>query len=253
MAMTIKREFRNGDSYNGYSAIEAVSDGAIVIDGELLILRGARSAATLIVEETDKEVRDDGKYIVLNRDGNGNYHCLISEIHTGPFEEYDYAITNYPYSLVGNSQTILSTHHGSITLTNGLQKAFQNVHDTFVEWSESLDKTQRFHPRSVVDAGKDWLYWAGFMASYAVAHDTSLNWTQKMVWAESVVDGPSGVTMPDGFYESIASLNAPTGLVSWCDPATGAQMKIADSVSISGAAPTIAQYDNGNWIPLITA
>ena len=249
MDMTIKRELNQAAQADLYSNIEVIDYGAVVVDGTLLDLRGARSGWTVTLETDFEDSITEIRHCILNRDPDGVVTCIISEKHTAAHSESTSVVSAYPHTVKGTaSQAISQTHPNSITFTQGIRNAYRAAHNQFLAWGSGLDMLGRYQPQEVVNAGHDWLLWGGFWAAYVIAHDDNLTWVQKVSWAEEVVKGAADVTTPAEFYEKPVSHTAPTGLVTWYDPVSSTRKELADAVTLSGTRPTTTEFANGAWI-----
>ena len=247
MAMTLTRIQRQETGTETYSRVEAIADGAIVADGTLIDLRGARAGASLYLRNQADLHRH--RYILVNRDSDGNWSCTVSTTHAAATASNDTELSSYPHAIIGNhGQAVQKTLDGSITQLAGIRAAFSNAHEQFNAWGQGLDALARFYPQRIVNAGHDWLYWAGHVAAYMVANHNGYSWAQKMTWAETVISGAADITTPAEFYANTSAHTAPTRAKTWVNPATGAKVNLSAAVNVPGTAPTIAQLANGGWV-----
>ena len=254
MSMALKRETQHTAVADVYNRVEAIADGAVVADGILLDLRGARSGASLYHRNAESVYGH--KYVLVNRDpDDGSWSCVVSTTHTTSVSGSTRTISTYPNAIIGSTgQTITSTLQGSITQTDGLRAAFRTAHDELNAWGDGLDALSRYYKQSIVNAGHDWLYWAGHIAAYIVAHSNSYTWAQKMTWAETVITGAADVASPAQFYANTSAHTAPTRPKTWVNPANGNKVNLGSAINLAtAAAPSIAQLDNGGWIDTLTA
>ena len=253
MAMTLTRTQQQSTGTETYSRVEAIADGALIVDGTLLDLRGTREGKSLYLRN-DADLHRH-RFVLVNRAPNGDWACTVSTTHTAASATSDSTLSSYPHAVIGNhGQAVQRTLAGSVTETDGLRRAFRVVHEQLLVWSGGLDSLSRFYPQSIVNAGHDWLYWAGHIAAYIVAHNSTYTWANKMDWAESVITGAADVSTPAEFYANTAAHTAPTSPRTWINPANGQKVNLANVIPLSAnQAPTIAQLDNGGWIDSLTA
>ena len=246
MATALKRLVQQHTGTQTFQRVELIADGAAVVDGTLMDLRGATGGASLYNRNVDEPSKD--KYVLLNRAPNGDWSCIVATTHTGAASSNDSTISTYPHAVIGASgQTVARNHAGNITESVGLQRAFTNAHDQFLAWGRGLDALAVYEPATVVAAGHDWLRWAHICA-YLIANSNTYSFAQKIAWAETVIEGAADVSTPTEFYANSAAHTAPTTAKTWVNPANGNKVNLANSVTISGSVPTLAQLANGEWI-----
>lgn len=255
---------RHGDDYNdhtplatprtAFSRVEIKESGLVIADGVALDLRGARRLSSV---SYPKVAITEGWYseVTLLRDIDGEYEVEVIDTSTGANSSESEVdnITTFPYAIVGaHSQSVDSVHPDSVTQETGLRRAFRNAHDQFLAWGAGLNELAPFYPQSIVNAGHDWLYWGGHVASYMVAHDSNLSFEQKANWAEEVVAGADGVTNPAEFYADTSAHTAPTAPITWYDPVNNARKSLSAVVSLAGSTPSISDLQNGGWVDSLT-
>ena len=245
MAMIIKRKFHEADAVASWGNIEVIADGAVVVNGILLDLRGARTGATLILDEPRTE--EETKQVVLNRDSDGNWMCIISERHTSTSSESESTVSTYPHVVSGTgSQTITETR--GITKADALKETYRNLYKQLDGWSEGLNALGKYYPQSIVNAGHDWLLLGGYEAAYMIANSSSYTWNQKVSWAEQAGRGALDITSPAEFYANPETHTAPTQHKTWVNPSTGLRVELTDSVVLTETAPDTGTVVGGGWI-----
>ena len=235
----------------GYSRVELIAELAVIVDGVLIDLRGAVAAASVV--HGGAGLAGVRPSVTLSRLADGSGRLDIEETTANVASSTaDSTVTTFPHALIGSAgQTAASTAPGSVTRLAGKRAAFTACHAQFQGWAQGLDALAPYEPQTVVEAGHEWLRLGGHVAAYMVAHDTTLTWAQQVAWAASVVRGAAGVTTPAQFYADSSTHTAPTGPVTWVNPATGARLALSAAMALTGTPPTPAQLAGGEWVTSI--
>lgn len=137
------------------------------------------------------------------------------------------------------------------TPIEAMRAAFQGFHDALNGATQRLAEAAAWHPQSLVNEAHQWIYWAGHMAAYQVAHNTALTIARRTTWANNstaIVNAATGDTL----YDSIDAANEPTAPVGVVNPANGQTVGFSSPVALTGGdygnAPAASVLGNGKWI-----
>ena len=246
-----------------WSRVEAIADGAIVADGVLLDVRGAKAGYTLFYQPT---LFSDGagKQIALSKTPAGAYVAEIEDTHDGGTAiSRDSTVSSYPTSIHGTTgQTVASTHPESVTEIDGLKQAARDLHAQLNAWADGLDRYSRGVPHDHIVKGHDFLY-AAHRAAWAVMGNRTGNaaWdshsiAHRITWAEEMAKGAADITTPLEFYAKagdIRNRDVPTVPGSWVSESS-VRVNLADHVLFADAnAPADLDIVGAGWIDELTS
>ena len=244
-----------------WSRVEAIADGALIADGVLLDVRGAKNGYTLFYQPA-LFADGAGKQIALSKAPDGAYTAEIEDTHNGGTAiSRDTTVSSYPAVIHGaTGQTVASTHADSVTELEGLKQAARDLHTQLNAWADGLDRYSRGVPHADVVKGHDFLYEAHRAAWAVMGRRTGITaWdrtsgngertiAQRVEWAREMAKGAADTATPLEFYAKAHSLSAPTVPASWVGRG-GSRVNLASVIEFPDASPP-AELDivGASWI-----
>ena len=231
----------------------------MVADGVLLDLRGERGVKRLRYEPTPVDY-GAAPAIELYRSADGDYmveaiSCDDTAVSSSAVDaSLDASVSRAILGTTG--QTVSRTLSGSVSVLDGLRSACEDLHEALNGITQRLNDAAAWHPTTLVNEGHQWIYWAGHMACYQVAHNTSLSLAQRIAWAvasKAIVDRSTGDTL----YDTIDAATEPTGPVGVVNPVNAQLVGFTNPVSLTGgdygSAPDPSALGNGKWIAQLSS